>query len=92
MITRNSSVIRATEPIWMHQREPPQPPRQPLDALAIRLECGRGQMSSGRRQSPFNLFGAAAYTFTSDSRLVHRELGDGQKDAITRWLVPGRAA
>ena len=35
MIIRNSSVIRATEPIWMHEREPPQPPRQPLDALAI---------------------------------------------------------
>jgi CRP-like cAMP-binding protein len=44
MIIRNSSVLRATEPIWMHQREPPQPPRLPLDTLAIRLECGRGQM------------------------------------------------
>jgi CRP/FNR family transcriptional regulator, nitrogen fixation regulation protein len=45
MIIRNSSVIRAAEPIWMHQREPArQRPSQPLDSLAIRLECSRGQI------------------------------------------------
>jgi CRP/FNR family transcriptional regulator, nitrogen fixation regulation protein len=45
MTIRNSSVIRAAEPIWMHQREPArQRPSQPLDSLAVRLECCRGQV------------------------------------------------
>jgi CRP/FNR family transcriptional regulator, nitrogen fixation regulation protein len=46
MIIRNSSVIRATEQVWMHQREPAQQHHasQPLDSLANRLEYGRGQM------------------------------------------------
>ena len=44
MIIRNSSVIRATSQFGCISANRPKPPRQPLDALAIRLECGRDQM------------------------------------------------
>ncbi len=44
MIIRNASVIRTTEPIWIHQHEPVRQRPSPLASLAVRLECARGRI------------------------------------------------
>ena len=97
MIIRNLSVIRAAEPIWMHQREPArQRPSQLLDSLAVRLECGRGQVIY-KKDSPVEYwycvaFGVARrFSAKSDGRRQIVDLLIGVADGLAaRQLADDR--
>jgi CRP/FNR family transcriptional regulator, nitrogen fixation regulation protein len=86
VIIRNASVIRATEPIWMHQREPAQqPPLQVLNSLAVRLECVRGQViyrEDGPVEHWYRIEAGVARRFSVRS--------DGKRQ-IVDLLLPGDA-
>ena len=86
MIIRNSSVIRAAEPIWMHQRDAgSQSALSGLDSLAIRTRYVRGQ-EIYKEHSPVECW----YRIESGVARRFSTRADGRRQ-IVDLLLPGDA-
>ena len=84
MIIRNSSAVRATEPIWTHQRATVrQTPLESLEPLAARIQCARGQ-EIYKEDSPVNYW----YRIISGVARRFSARADGRRQ-IVDLLLPG---
>jgi CRP/FNR family transcriptional regulator, nitrogen fixation regulation protein len=84
VIIRNSSTVRANEPIWMHRREAsPRIPLQALDSFAVQIQCARGQQIY-KEDSPVESW----YRIVSGVARRFSTRADGRRQ-IVDLLLPG---